>query len=214
MAEDQHQSRQDCHRLESSKSESFSPRFDLNASSFPCIEMVITAYTHLSRSCVSSLMRYLSSCDVMITSRKGVTFLPISSYRKTMFLPVFAALILVHTISSVRGQCVQSACSAYQPGSTCCFNVGCCPASSNVCCPNDPSNCCSTQFPVCCGSGKGCCPQVYPVCCPTHCCASGSYCCGQKCCRRTTLSGRFVELDDRMGNKSNHETLTMVVYGK
>ncbi|CAF1182990.1 unnamed protein product [Adineta ricciae] len=111
-------------------------------------------------------------------------------------------LMFIFFISSLNGSCIQFQCTLAEIGSTCCYNLGCCPAKSNVCCPNDPTNCCTKDFPVCCATRKGCCPKRYPVCCSTQCCSSGSYCCGEKCCRRDTITGRLFEIPDGI-TKSN-----------
>ncbi|CAF1269801.1 unnamed protein product [Rotaria magnacalcarata] len=109
-----------------------------------------------------------------------------------MLLTTVTFFILI-IIGSLNCLCTQSKCTAQETDSTCCFQIGCCPASNNVCCPNDPTSCCSIQYPVCCGIGKGCCLRDHPVCCPTHCCSSGSYCCGKKCCRRRRSLGLHIE---------------------
>jgi hypothetical protein len=123
------------------------------------------------------------------------------------------SLFILTVISSINSQCIQSSCTAHEPGSRCCFNLGCCPAVSNVCCPNDPTNCCSTQFPICCGSGKGCCQREYPVCCSTHyCCSSGSFCCGEKCCRRSALTGLLIETNEGISKINQYQKLMMNIY--
>ena len=126
---------------------------------------------------------------------KDTFSLNISSNIKIMFLSIVSLFILT-LISSSNSLCTQSQCTVQGAGSTCCFNIGCCPASKNLCCPNDPTYCCSTQYPICCGGGQGCCPRLYPVCCSTLCCSSGSYCCGKKCCRRDESTGRLIEIHD------------------
>ncbi len=126
-----------------------------------------------------------------------------------MFFLSIVSLFIFTVICSVNSQCTQSQCSIEQPGSTCCFNIGCCPASSNICCPNDPLNCCSSQYPVCCGAGRGCCPQRYPVCCSTHCCTSGSYCCGKKCCRRDGSTLRLIETIDGISKMNQYQKIMM-----
>lgn len=129
-----------------------------------------------------------------------------------MFLSTYSLFILI-VISSINGLCTQSKCTTHQAGSTCCFQIGCCPPLNNVCCSNDPTSCCSTQFPVCCGSGKGCCRREYPVCCSTHCCSSGSYCCGKKCCRRNrSASGRSIEMYEGISKMDQYKTIMMSMH--
>ncbi|CAF0799695.1 unnamed protein product [Adineta steineri] len=122
------------------------------------------------------------------------------------------SLFIFTVISSINSQCIQNQCTIEEVGSTCCFNLGCCPASNNICCSNDPTNCCSTQYPVCCGVGKGCCPQRYPVCCSTHCCTSGSYCCGTKCCRQDLLTNRLIEINDKISKINQYQKIMMKIY--
>jgi hypothetical protein len=143
---------------------------------------------------------------------KGVFFfVNISSYMKIMFLSIVSLFILT-LISSINGYCTQAECTTHEVGSTCCFNIGCCPAASNLCCPNDLTYCCSTQYPVCCGDGKGCGPRQNPVCCSTYCCSSGSYCCGKKCCRREGFTGRLIEINDGVSKTNQYQNLMTNIY--
>ncbi|CAF1214731.1 unnamed protein product [Rotaria sordida] len=128
-----------------------------------------------------------------------------------MYFSIVSFFILI-LISSINGQCTQSQCAAQHAGSTCCFQVGCCPAPNNVCCSNDPTSCCSTQYPVCCGAGKGCCRREYPVCCSTYCCSSGSYCCGKKCCRRDRSTARFIEINEGISKMNQYQQIMMKIY--
>ena len=107
-----------------------------------------------------------------------------------MFLSIVSFFIII-LISSINGQCTESQCTTQGAGSTCCFNIGYCPASSRLCCFTDLTHCCSTQYSMCCGDGQGCCLWLYPVCYP-----SGSYCCGKKGFRRDESAGRLIEIHD------------------